>query len=179
MKYSTVYADPPWPIGLTGKRKRKKGGASQFLPYPTMTIDQIAALPIDNITSPGAHLWLWTTNATIQTGFDIMQAWGFTYLAPIHWIKPTGIGNWFVHLSQTVLFGYKQSCQFLQARYRPNIITAPARKHSQKPLEFYDLIESISPPPRLELFARPYSEGQMIRPGWDAYGNEIEPSITL
>ena len=30
------------------------------------------------------------------------------YLAPVHWVKTNGMGNWFVHRSQTILFGYRQ-----------------------------------------------------------------------
>ena len=117
----------------------------------------------------GCHLWLWTANSHLPAGFEVMKAWGFKYLAPIHWVKPSGVGNWFIHRTQTLLFGYKASCRFPLGRYKPNVFfTNDPKRHSQKPEESYALIESISPPSRLELFAR------VKRTGWDCWGNEVE-----
>ena len=122
----------------------------------------------------GCHLWLWTTNAHLRDGFDVMDAWGFKYMTPIHWIKPSGVGAWFVNRTQTLLFGYKKPCKMGKGRYHPNILqTGNPKRHSQKPEEFYALIEAISQGPRLELFAR------QEREGWDVFGNEVENSISL
>ena len=154
---------------MTGKRTRPKGGPAPDLPYMTMTLGEISALPVDDISDTDAHMWLWTTNAFLEDGFDVLRAWGFRYLAPIHWIKPSGIGNWFVHRTQTLLFGYRQRCRFPLRRYAPNIIeTGDPARHSEKPEEAFTLIESVSPGPRLELFAR------RQRPGWTVWGNEVE-----
>ena len=178
MPYRTILADPPWPQGLSGTYKRKEHGHRHRLDYPTMSVGDIAALPVGLLALPGCHLWLWTTNQFLEAGFKVMRAWGFTYLAPIHWIKPSGMGNWFVHRTQTLLFGYRDKCIFQGLRYHPNIIKANPGRHSEKPPEIYDLIEVGAIPPvvarsephRLELFAR---EG---RPGWDLWGNEVESS---
>ena len=175
MKFKCILADPPWNITMRGKRKRaKEGQVSDKLPYPTMSTNEICALPVGLHAEEGCHLWLWTTNQSLMDGFRVMDAWGFKYLAPIHWIKPSGVGNWFIHRTQTLLFGYSKKCRFELKRYAPNILTTgdPVR-HSQKPEESYALIESISPPLRLELFAR------VKRPGWSAWGNEIESDIQL
>lgn len=172
-KYRTILIDPPWNLSLTGRRNRTKGGPRPSIPYQTMSISQIRSLPIRDISTADAHLWLWTTNQFLRDGFDLIECWGFKYLAPIHAIKKTGIGNWFVHRSQTMLFAYSEKCRFPMARYRPNVIEVrdPVR-HSEKWDATYEYIESISPPPRLELFAR------RERPGWDAWGNEIGNSVS-
>jgi len=170
MPYRTILADPPWPQRLSGKYDTSKQQRADQLPYPTMSVDEIAALPVGLLALPGCHLWLWTTNAFLEAGFQVMRAWGFTYLAPVHWIKPSGIGNWFVHRTQTLLFGYRQKCVFQGLRYHPNVIEANPGRHSQKPPESYDLIEDVSEPRRLELFAR------ASRPGWDLWGNEVQSS---
>ena len=130
-------------------------------------------MPVGELAAYDCHLWLWTTNQFLRDGFDIMLAWGFKYLAPIHWIKPSGLGNWFVHRTQTCLFGYRRSCKFDGKRYLPNIIEAPAGKHSAKPEVSYAYIESVSAAPRLELFAR------QERQGWDVWGNEVRSDIEL
>lgn len=161
---------------MAGKRNRAKEKEKPIsLPYQTMSIEQITAMPIGEMANEGCHLWLWTTNQTLEDGFKVMRAWGFKYLAPIHWIKRSGQGNWFIHRTQTILFGYKEKCKFPMKRYAPNIIddgTDPVR-HSQKPESSFRLIESITPPSRLELFAR------IKRPGWSSWGNEIESDIEL
>jgi len=144
------------------------------LPYPTMSLDKIKELPISELAEKSCHLWLWTTNQFLPAGFEVMMAWGFKYLAPITWVKPSGCGNYFVSVTQTLLFGYKNKCIFPLERYKPTVVhTGLPQNHSQKPEEFYNLIESISPKPRLELFAR------NKRDGWDCWGNEVESDIEL
>lgn len=167
--FRTILADPPWALTMRGKRKRaKEPNLPAALPYPTMTLDEMCAMPVGELAADDCHLWLWTTNQHLSDGFRVMQAWGFRYLAPVHWIKPSGVGNWFVHRTQTVLFGYRKYCRFDGARYRPNIITTgDPKRHSQKPEESYALIESVSQAPRLELFAR------QKRPNWQAWGDEV------
>lgn len=173
--FRTILADPPWQQTMAGRRQRAKGGFKEdSLPYPSLSVDTICKLPVGDLAEEACHLWLWTTNQFLEEGFRVMRAWGFKYLCPIHWIKPSGVGNWFVHRSQTLLFGYKQKCRFPMKRYAPNIITSgdPVR-HSQKPVEAYTLIESVSPAQRLELFARQQREG------WDVWGNEVVSTVEM
>lgn len=172
-KYQIIYADPPWEITLTGKYLRRHKRRAE-LPYSTMSLEQIKTLPVSDIAEKGCHLWLWTTNQSLPAGFEVMKAWGFKYLAPITWVKPSGLGNYFVSVTQTLLFGYKERCIFPMGRYKPTVVyAAPKRNHSEKPQVFYDLIESISPEPRIELFCR------AKRFGWDSWGNEVESDIEL
>lgn len=159
---------------MAGQRKRAKEAAKPLsLAYPTMTTDDICRMPVASVAKPECHLWLWTTNQHLEDGFKVMRAWGFKYLAPIHWIKPSGQGNWFIHRTQTLLFGYREKCVFPLERYKPNLIqTGDPVRHSQKPEESFALIEAVSPEPRLELFAR------TNRQGWDSWGNECA-SVSL
>lgn len=175
MSFNCILADPPWPMKMAGKRKRsKEGQRPNTLPYPTMSIEQICNLKVREMASDECHLWLWTTNSHLEEGFKVMRAWGFKYLVPVHWIKPSGTGNWFIHRTQTCLFGYKDKCRFSLARYRPNLIlTGDPVRHSQKPVEFYSLIESVSPEPRLEMFAR------NVRSGWFVWGNEVQSDVVI
>lgn len=179
--YATILADPPWDLTLTGTRKRVKGGhGGASLDYPTMTLAEICALQVSAHARPDCHLWLWTTNQHLQDGFRVMAAWGFKYLAPIHWIKASGQGNWFVHRTQTMLFGYRERCVFPLARYLPNIIEVEKpERHSAKPDATYAYIESVSPGPRLEIFARPWTALFPKRDGWDVWGNEVVSDVAL
>ena len=175
-KFKTIVADPPWKYANrmgTGRDLRKgrkyKIGHNIGVSYDSMTLEDICSLPVEGCADEACHLWLWTTNRHLECGFRVMEAWGFKYLTPIHWVKPAGIGAWFINVSQTVLFGYKGKCKFPLERYKRNVImTGPPKRHSEKPEEVFDLIESISPPDRLEIFAR------KERPGWTTIGNEID-----
>jgi N6-adenosine-specific RNA methylase IME4 len=174
MKYRTILADPPWPQSLMGNRKRVRDPhCSQTLPYSTMTIDEIKKLPVNDIAEVGCHLWLWTTNQFLRQGFDVMEAWGFKYLAPITWVKPSGCGNYFVHTTQTMLFGYKEKCIFPAIRFMKTDFAANPKRHSEKPQVAIDLIEIISFAPRIELFSR------RKRMGWDTWGNEVYNNVEL
>lgn len=177
--YKTIVADPPWAQTMTGRYSLERKTRPTKLPYPTMTVDEIKAMPVAEHADIGCHLWLWTTNEFLESGYQVMRAWGFKYLAPIVWVKPSGVGNYFIHRTQTMLFGYKEKCVFPKARYVPNVIFAKEGHHSQKPKESYDLIESVSPEPRLELFARPVSPMFPKVEGWDTWGNEVESDVTF
>jgi len=171
MKYKTIMIDPPWEIDMMPVLNRRPKTAER-LPYKTMSIDEIKALPINDISEVGCHIWLWTTNKYLPVGFELLKHWGFTYLAPIHWIKPSGCGLWFVSRTQTILFGYKDKCYFNKEKCKPNVLfTKLPKRHSEKPKEIYKLVESISDEPRIEFFARQRYDG------WDWYGNELSNTI--
>ena len=170
-QYQTIVADPPWPVKMSGKMALHS--AARALPYETMTVEEIAALPVQEIAADGAHLWLWTTNGFLRAAFDVMEAWGFRYLTTVTWVKPSGYGPWFASTTQHVLFGYRGKCVFPLGRYKPTHFTAsPRRKHSRKPDEFYDLVRSISPEPRIDLFNRREIDGFT---GW---GDQSPSAVT-
>jgi N6-adenosine-specific RNA methylase IME4 len=194
-KYRTILADPPWPERMTGSYLLSRHFRPAELVYPTMRIEEIKAMPIGDLAETGAHLWLWVTDQFLHEGFHVMESWGFKYLAPIVWRKPSGLGNYFIHRTEFLLFGYKNRCAFNRSRYIPNdydwptplngepINDAPTwrrpRGHSRKPPESYDLIESVSDEPRLELFARPITPMFPKINGWDVFGNEVQSDIAF
>ena len=140
-----------------------------------MTLNDIAKLPVGELAAPGCHLWLWTTNQFLRNGFDLIDSWGFKFLAPITWPKPSGFGAWWAHNTQTMLMAYRTPCEFNRDRYRNTWLpVSQPRRHSEKPESSYELIESISDTPRVELFARPWSPLFPTREGWDVWGNEIK-----
>lgn len=173
--FKCLLSDPPWNLTMRGKRNRsKEPNLPASLAYPTMTLDEICSLKVGELCDDDCHLWLWTTNQHLRDGFKVMDAWGFKYLAPVHWVKPSGVGNWFIHRTQTILFGYKNKCRFEKSRYRPNLIlTGDPKRHSEKPEEAYTLIESISGEPRLEMFSRKKREG------WKSWGNEVANDVII
>lgn len=169
IKYKTIYADPPWYERGGGKIKR---GADRH--YPLMKTNEIMLLPIQNLVSDdGCHLYLWVTNNFLQDGFNVMKAWGFEYVTIITWIKDRqGLGQYYRGNTEHCLFGttkkrlpYKinggKRCQGVTGFYEVR------KEHSVKPNKMREMIETVSYPNRIELFARQKYEG------WDYWGNEV------
>lgn len=179
-EYKTILADPPWAMKMMGSYLRDRNCRPASLVYPTMKLEEIKAMPVGALAAVGAHLWLWVTNQFLEAGFEVMRAWGFKYHAIITWVKPSGLGNYFINRTEHMLFGYKQRCYFNKARYIPNVYHWPqAVEHSRKPVGSYKLIESISDEPRLELFARPITPLFPKIDGWAVYGNQVQSDISL
>ncbi len=172
-RYSTILADPPWQFqNRTGKMAPEH---KRLLRYPTMELKEIMELPIPKIADAKSHLYLWVPNALLQDGLKVMEAWGFTYKSNLVWYKirkdggpdGRGVGFYFRNVTELILFGVRGSMRTLQpGRTQVNIMSTQKREHSRKPDEFYDLVESCSPGPYMELFAR------FPRKGWDHWGNE-------
>jgi N6-adenosine-specific RNA methylase IME4 len=154
----------------------------RLLRYPTMELKEISELPVSKLAAAQSHLYLWVPNALLQEGLRVMEAWGFTYKSNLVWYKVRkdggpdgrGVGFYFRNVTELILFGVRGSMRTLQpGRTQVNILSTRKREHSRKPDEIYDLVESCSPGPYLELFAR------FRRPGWDQWGNEdVEENST-
>lgn len=163
-KYKTIYADCPWKYG-----KGWGWGAGEY--YPLMSVEELCNISLP--TDSNAHLYLWTPNAMLPQGLKVMGAWGFSYKTCISWVKQRSIfGYYFKGQTEQLLFGVKGSLP-PQDRKQVTVLFANNRSHSQKPIEIYNVIEKVSLPPYLELFARNKREG------WDVWGNEVESDIDL
>lgn len=158
--YRTIAADPPWQYD----NKATRAAAEDH--YPTMTVEQLCELPVEEWAADAAHLYLWTTNGFLREAFTVMDAWGFAYKTCLTWVKPQlGIGNYFRSSTEHVLFGVRGGMRTLDCNQR-NWFEAKRGRHSAKPGAFFQLVELCSPEPRLEMFAR------ARRLGWDSWGNE-------
>jgi N6-adenosine-specific RNA methylase IME4 len=174
MLYRTIYADPPWYEQGGGKIKR---GANRH--YPLMKTPVIAALPIAEIADENCHLYLWATNNHLHDAMHVASGWGFRYVTLITWAKDRkGLGQYFRGQTEHCIFAVKGRLPY---RFRPDgkraqgstLITAPRTRHSEKPSLMRSLVELVSHPPRVELFAREHHEG------WDVFGNEVQQSIHI
>jgi N6-adenosine-specific RNA methylase IME4 len=129
-QYGTIYADPPWQYDNQGTR------ASTDKHYQTMTVDEIAALPVRELAADRAHLHLWTTNAFLFDCRRIMGAWGFEYKSLFVWCKPQmGIGNYWRVSHELLLLGTRGKCGFI-AHDVPSWAEYDRGRHSAKPEQF-------------------------------------------
>ncbi len=189
-RFATVLADPPWQFqNRTGKVAPEHKRLSR---YGTLALPDICALPVAGIVTETAHLYLWVPNALLPEGLQVMQAWGFTYKSNIVWHKVRkdggpdgrGVGFYFRNTTELLLFGTrgKNARTLNPGRSQVNIIRTMKREHSRKPDEQYDLIESCSPGPFLELFARGKrrhwigwgNQADEYSPTWATYGNHSQ-----
>ena len=128
----------------------------------------MCALPVPSILHQEAIVWLWTTNHYMRHAYTVLDAWGLTEKTILTWVKDRfGCGDW--------LRGQTEHCIFA-VRGRPTVtltnettvLHAPARGHSAKPPEFYDMVERLCPAPRYaDLFSR-YRHNKR----WDCHGDE-------
>jgi len=104
-KYNIIYADPPW--DLKRGPDWNSNGPSKPLPYPTMSIDDIKALPVKIIADKNCHLYLWTVNKYIKESYEVAESWGFKVSCMLTWCKPKhgiGIGGTFIQTTEHMLF---------------------------------------------------------------------------
>jgi len=166
--FSTLVIDPPWDHG-------DEGDQNQFgrtkPTYATMPYEAIRDLEVPHLAAENAHLYLWITNRSLPKGFDLMEAWGFRYITAITWVKPSiGVGNYYRNNTEHVLFGVRGSLQLDRADVGTWFEAPRGKRHSEKPDEFYDLIETCSPGPRIDMFAR------KPRGGWYTWGEDgVQP----
>lgn len=171
--YSTIVADPPWAYDEGWPKFGDRAGVAHDrtpLPYSSMTLADIKALPVASIAAPDAHLYLWTTNRYLRDAYDVMGDWGFRFSQLVVWCKtPQGVGpgGAFSNTTEYVIFGRRGSLRH-QERQPSTWFNWPRGAHSAKPAAFGDLVERVSPGPYVELFAR------APRLGWDSWGKGYE-----
>lgn len=173
--FKTILADPPW------RFKSRNGKLSpehdKCYRYPTLTLNEIKSIPVQLVADKNSHLYLWIPVSMIKDGLEVMANWGFNYKTSITWEKTrkdglpdgSGYGHYFRNATELILFGVRGSLNTHKLSHSfPNIIRSRKREHSRKPDEQYELIESCSPGPYLELFAR------NKRKEWEVFGNQTE-----
>ena len=175
-KYNIIYADPAWSF----KTYSDKGkGKSPDNHYSVMSLKDIKDLPLKNIANDDCILFLWVTFPLLKEGFEVIDAWGFTYkTVAFNWVKKNkikdswfwGLGYWTRSNSDLCLLATKGNIKRKSASVH-QIIDTPIEKHSKKPdIVKEKITELVGDLPRIELFARETADG------WDSWGNEIESS---
>ena len=173
-KYDIIYADPPWAYHDTLGGNAKMGA----MPYPTMTNEEICAMPIGNkIAKKDSILFMWATLPKLQEALDVIKAWGFKYkTCAFCWVKQNpksggiyaGLGRWVQGNAELCLLATKGHPHRISKSVK-QIVMAPRGRHSAKPSEVRDRIIQLmgEDTDRIELFARDYADG------WDCWGNEV------
>lgn len=167
--FHIIVVDPPWHYHLrTGQASKRN-----VTPYPTMSLEEIKEIPVRELAAENSILWLWSTNAHLPDAFEIVETWGFQYKTLLTWIKPRiGTGDWLRGRTEHSIMAVKGH-PLVRLTNQSTALHAPVRDHSQKPDEFYRLVETLCPGRKLELFARE------TRDGWDTWLSQAGISQTI
>lgn len=164
-RWAVILADPPWRYEHAVSKSREIENQ-----YPTMTTDEICALPVGSWATDDAVLYLWVTSPKLEEGLRVLHAWGFEYRTCMVWVKDrVGMGYWARQRHELLFIGTRGQPVTPPIDARPDsVIEAPRKQHSTKPTEVYELIErAFKALPKLEVFAR------QQRDGWGTWGHEV------
>lgn len=168
VRYPIVYADPPWryenpPMGGTNRSIENH--------YPTMTLEEICALPVGELATDDALLYLWATAPKLAECMKVIEAWGFEYRTNLVWDKEViGMGYHARNQHEILLVAKRGEIPPPEPGKQPASVHRERRtEHSAKPIFYYEMIETAYPQlPKIELFSRSQREG------WAAWGNQSE-----
>lgn len=166
-RFPIIYADP------ATRYVSGFGDRSIENHYPTMTIEELCALPVDQIALDSAVLFIWTTIPQLRNTMTMIEAWGFDYVSSWCWDKVDhGTGHWGFNQHEELLIATRGDFPAPIPGTQPRSVHLEKKTdHSVKPAWFAEQIERIWPKlPKIELFARD------PRPGWAAWGNQASPA---
>lgn len=192
-KYSVLYVDPPWEYEskhtggnltrATSAKKRgdeeayeryREGASGAEQQYPTLSMDDLLALPMENVAAENCVLALWDVVPLHGAGHWLIDRWGFEFKTTYHWIKTgrIGMGHWFRGNVEYLHFAIRGDVKPFRMNTERNHKELPATEHSEKPHWFRQLVERstrhVVDGPRLEIFAR-----ERV-PGWNSTGFDLD-----
>ncbi len=163
-KYRIIYADPPWDYGAHAQPDYH---SEQRDHYAVMTVEKICEERVKEWVEDDAVLFLWVTAPILEESFKVIRAWGFEYKACFVWDKiKHNMGHYNSVRHELLLVCTRGACQPDRKELFDSVQSVERTKHSEKPVEFYDIIESLyTHGRRLEMY------GRRTREGWDVYGH--------
>ena len=176
--YSIIYADPAWKYSDQKANDPRLGGIT----YPTMTLEEICALPVADLAAKDSVLLCWATMPMLREALQVIKAWSFSYrTCAFCWVKQnpsgegiySGLGHWTNGNAEVCLFA-KRGCPKRVEKNVKQIVLAPRSRHSEKPAEVrHRIVRLLGDLPRIELFSR-----ERVL-GWDCFGNEAQANVKL
>lgn len=173
-KYDIILADPPWRISKGGKKNVRPNSSGKPLDYKVESLDVIQNIlkTATDLANENSILFLWAIDKYLFEAETIGKQLGYKLHARIIACKNTGIPaaftlrfghEYLLYMYRGKLLPVAKECRGKYLDWFPYKVT----KHSEKPLESYELIKNLYPnQKKLELFAR------RVIDGFDGWGNE-------
>ena len=162
-KFHVIVADPPWNYESRAADPTHRAAN----PYPSMSLADIKAMPVEDRAHDNCILWLWTTNAFMVQAHEVAREWGFEVKTILTWGKDRmGTGDWLRGQTEHCLMCVR-GAPVVTLTNQTTLLRGPLREHSRKPNEFYALVEALCPGRKCELFSREDREG------WQSFGAEV------
>lgn len=166
-QFRVIVADPPWPFDKQSADPSQRATH----PYPQMAIDEIKALDVQGRAHDDSVLWLWTTNHHMPEAIEVAEAWGFEHRTILTWVKDRmGMGSLLRGQTEHCLLAVRGKPTFNNDGTCTTVLQATRDQHSEKPDEFYELVERLCPGSKVDFFQR------TPRDGWAGYGDEVQPT---
>jgi N6-adenosine-specific RNA methylase IME4 len=172
--YKAITIDPPWPYRQIDRTKAEAAGH-----YSAMSLEDLRALPVADLADPsGTVLFLWTTNRFCGAAYQLAEAWGFEPVTMLTWGKlgQPGVGRWLRSRTEHCVIAKMGKPALPEVP--PDSLQMWGREHtgryahSVKPAAAYDLVETMSTGPYLDLF------GRRQRLGWSSWGWGYEGQVS-
>lgn len=170
--FDVIVTDPPWTLAT---EKSTRGVA---LNYDQITDSVLLkAIPWASLLSENGIVFMWVINAKIVYALEFLKKQGFNILECMSWLKMSqnrllarGHGFYLQHAKEDCIVAYRGDISKFKWENFITAMAAEKRCQSQKPAQFYDMVESIAPDGYyLEVFARRNN----LRNGWVSIGNQL------
>jgi len=154
--YDVIVIDPPWPME---KIERDVAPNQVAFDYPTMSEEEISNIVIP--VADDCHVWLWTTHKYLPMSFRLLDTWGLKYVCCFVWHKAGGFQPWNLpqYNCEFCLYARKGSPVFVDTKAFMVCFDADRGIHSEKPKEFYELLNRVTAGRRLDMFNRKPIDG--------------------
>lgn len=168
-KFPVIYFDPATKFAAGDSDRSTENH------YGTMKEEELAALPIGELATADAVLFMWSTAPWLRKSIRLIEGWGFEYKTNSIWDKETiGLGFWFQNQHEHLIVATRGKMVAPEngSILGRSVYREKKGEHSAKPLYFRDIIDRVPEYrelPKVELFAR--VDGPMPE-GWFAWGNE-------
>jgi len=171
-----LIADPAWKF--SDKLPGEGRGAQKH--YECMSVSQIMRMPL-----PPLHddcvLFLWRVSSMVEEAYQVVRAWDFTPKSELVWEKTTDESNERLSFGMgRILRGAHETCIVAargdriecMSKSERTVFRAPRGEHSEKPEEFYRIVERLYP---LELWPESHVElfARRRRKGWIQFGHGL------
>lgn len=171
--FDVIVTDPPWTLAT---EKSTRGVALNYDQINDKVL--LNKVPFHKLMNPNGVIFMWVINAKMCWAMDWLKEQGYKVIECITWLKMStnrlmarGHGYYLQHAKEDCLIAVKGNVSHFKWENITASFAAEKRSQSQKPSDFYDMIESFAPKGShfLEVFGRRNN----LRNGWVTIGNQL------